>query len=60
MFRSLKERFGDKYKINVLSEDPWVVVFDDFISPQVLHNSLLLSSCIVSWVYIVCVCLVGE
>ena len=32
MFESLVERFGDRYEINVLSKDPWVVTFDNFLT----------------------------
>jgi hypothetical protein len=35
MFESITNRFGDTYTITVLSRDPWVVQFDDFISPMV-------------------------
>ena len=32
MFRSLKRRFGDRYNVQILSEDPWVVSFENFVS----------------------------
>lgn len=31
MFSSIIDRFGSTYNITVLSEDPWVVTFDDFL-----------------------------
>lgn len=31
MFSSIINRFGSTYNITVLSEDPWVVTFDDFL-----------------------------
>ena len=34
MFSSLQERFGDKYKIEVLSTSPWVVTFENFVSDK--------------------------
>jgi hypothetical protein len=32
MFSSIVERFGSVYDINVLSTDPWVVTFDNFLT----------------------------
>ena len=32
MFESIVERFGSTYDINVLSTDPWVVTFDNFLT----------------------------
>lgn len=32
MFSSIVERFGDRYNVSVQSTDPWVVVFEDFVS----------------------------
>jgi hypothetical protein len=34
MFESIVDRFGDKYKVNVLSTSPWVVTFDDFLTDK--------------------------
>lgn len=34
MFESLTDRFKDKYEVNILSTDPWVVTFDGFVSDQ--------------------------
>jgi hypothetical protein len=31
MFETIIDRFGTDYKITVLSTDPWVVTFDDFL-----------------------------
>lgn len=32
MFKSIKTKFGDTYDINILSETPWVVTFDNFLT----------------------------
>ena len=32
MFESIVDRFDTQYDINVLSRDPWVVTFDNFLS----------------------------
>ena len=32
MFSSIVDRFSDKYEVSVLSTDPWVVVFDNFLT----------------------------
>jgi hypothetical protein len=32
MFNSLVDRFGSKYNVEILSRDPWVAHFDNFIS----------------------------
>jgi hypothetical protein len=40
MFESIVSRFGDKYEINVLSTDPWVVTFDNFMSDQEMESML--------------------
>ena len=32
MFSSIQERFGERYGVTVLSEKPWVVTFDNFLS----------------------------
>lgn len=32
MFETIEEHFGSMYKIEVLSRDPWVVIFDDFLT----------------------------
>ena len=32
MFESIEEKFGSMYGVNVLSRDPWVVTFDDFLT----------------------------
>lgn len=34
MFRAVSQRFGKKYSIKVLSESPWVVLFENFISEE--------------------------
>jgi len=34
MFSSIEERFGDVYDITIISEDPWIVQFDNFISVE--------------------------
>jgi len=34
MFSSIEERFGDVYDITVLSEDPWIVQFDNFFNAE--------------------------
>lgn len=31
MFENIESNFGDKYEITVLSRDPWVVIFDNFL-----------------------------
>jgi hypothetical protein len=30
----LLRRFGDRYEVNVLSESPWVVTFDNFLTDK--------------------------
>jgi len=37
MFSSILERFGGRYEINVLSESPWVVTFDNFLNDREIH-----------------------
>ena len=37
MFSSIQSRFGDRYEINVLSESPWVVTFDNFLTDAEIH-----------------------
>lgn len=32
MFSSIEGRFGDRYGINILSTEPWVVTLDNFVS----------------------------
>lgn len=32
MFESIVERFGSIYEVEVLSRDPWVVIFDNFLT----------------------------
>jgi hypothetical protein len=32
MFSGIVERFSGKYEVNVLSTDPWVVTFDNFVT----------------------------
>ena len=32
MFESIVEKFGSTYEVNVLSRDPWVVTFDNFLT----------------------------
>ena len=32
MFESVVDRFDSKYGITVLSTDPWVVIFDKFLT----------------------------
>ena len=32
MFASIQERFGERYGVNVLSTDPYVVTFDNFLN----------------------------
>jgi hypothetical protein len=32
MFSSIVEKFGSTYDVNVLSTDPWVVTFDNFLT----------------------------
>jgi len=34
MFTSIKSRFGHLYDINILSESPWVVTFDNFLTDK--------------------------
>ena len=34
MFRSIPERFKDRYEVNVLSESPWVIIFDNFFTER--------------------------
>lgn len=34
MFSSIKSKFSSRYTINVLSESPWVVTFDDFLTDR--------------------------
>lgn len=34
MFSSIQSRFGDKYDIQVLSTDPWVITFDGFVADK--------------------------
>jgi hypothetical protein len=34
---SAARRFGDRYEVNVLSESPWVVTFDNFLTDQEIH-----------------------
>lgn len=31
MFENIERDFGDKYGINILSRDPWIVTFDNFL-----------------------------
>ena len=32
MFESVVDRFDSKYGITVLSTDPWVIIFDNFLT----------------------------
>lgn len=32
VFENMEENFRDRYRINILSRDPWIVYFDNFIS----------------------------
>lgn len=32
MFMNIKDKFGDRYGVNILSDDPWVVTFDNFLT----------------------------
>ena len=34
MFSSLESRFGQRYKIEVLSRSPWVVTFENFLTER--------------------------
>ena len=34
MFSSIKSKFSSRYTISVLSESPWVVTFDDFLTDR--------------------------
>lgn len=34
MFQDITVRFGHIYPINVISTDPWVVTFDNFVSDE--------------------------
>jgi hypothetical protein len=34
MFSNIVSRFGNRYEINILSEAPWVVTFENFISDE--------------------------
>jgi prolyl 4-hydroxylase len=34
MFAAIEEKWGDAYGINVLSTEPWVVTFDNFLSEE--------------------------
>ncbi len=34
MFESIEKTYSSRYKINVLSRDPWVVTFDNFLSDR--------------------------
>jgi hypothetical protein len=40
MFESITDRFSDRYGINILSTDPWVVTFDNFLSDQEIDSML--------------------
>lgn len=42
MFSSLQQRFGDRYPMEVLSRSPWVVVLDNFTTPE--EGAALVSS----------------
>ncbi len=37
MFSSIERDFGDRYDITVMSTDPWVVVFDNFVSEEEIN-----------------------
>ena len=49
MFENIENRFGKKYEINIISTDPWVVTFDNFLTDKVLlthfSEQLKLTSC---------------
>ena len=32
MFSNIKDKFDDRYGVNILSDDPWVVTFDNFLT----------------------------
>lgn len=34
VFEKLERKFGDRYGVTVLSTDPWIVTFDNFLSKQ--------------------------
>lgn len=34
MFERIVDRFGAKYEVNILSRDPWIVTFDNFVSME--------------------------
>jgi hypothetical protein len=42
MFSSIQKVYGNKYNINVLSTDPWVVTFDNFLTDREI-NALITS-----------------
>ena len=38
MFSSIKSKYDDRYGVNILSEDPWVVTFDNFLTETEISN----------------------
>jgi len=40
MFSSIEERYSDVYDITILSEDPWIVQFDNFFDEEVAAGVL--------------------
>lgn len=34
MFASIERDFGERYRVSVLSREPWVVLFDDFLTKE--------------------------
>ena len=37
MFESITSKYGNKYNISILSTEPWVVVFENFLSDQEIN-----------------------
>jgi hypothetical protein len=50
MFETIIDRFGSDYKITVLSKDPWVVTFDDFLDDSEV-NALITTGGVLSRLY---------
>ena len=42
MFESIVDRFGSNYGITILSKDPWVVTFDNFLTDSEV-NALIVT-----------------
>mmetsp|Transcript_5862 Transcript_5862/g.5259 ORF Transcript_5862/g.5259 Transcript_5862/m.5259 type:complete len:351 (+) Transcript_5862:37-1089(+) len=37
MFSTIEERFKDRYDVNIISTDPWVVTFDNFLNDDEIN-----------------------